>query len=153
MKQLAPILTLLFLFSCNQQSDTTKYIEDPDYGFKVFNTHNVAEGTSRKKLSFKNLEKTQYDFIQRLNKDYQQDFIIKLSDSTVLVLNNEGKLLERYKVFKKWVDPIGPNDEYKLSDSKGNEYLLSHMIDIEKINYLNFRWNKSLKSYNDKNPF
>lgn len=148
------LLFIAFLAACSTKSgNESKKNDSPDIepGTKLYHTQKLLTSSATKELDFKKLDKTKYAFKKGEYNEIDAEHIIKISDKNVIILDGQNNISHKYLIVKKWIDELGPSTEYKIQDSTGTYCLLSHHIDIDSINYLAFRFGKSLNTYSGKN--
>ncbi|MFD0749692.1 hypothetical protein ACFQZS_06035 [Mucilaginibacter calamicampi] len=157
----------ILLFGCQNPSEKTNQLTDSDAktpvvakseykasvvsdsGYVVINTKTLTTGNAYQKFSFKNRKKTQFDLDKNSILEKEEKYKIKISDSRILICDINDKILKDLSVVKKWTDESGPSTVYDLKDKNGVEYSLDHYVDIEKKNYLAFRFDTSINTYGD----
>ncbi|MGN6394819.1 MAG: hypothetical protein ACTHMI_04610 [Mucilaginibacter sp.] len=154
------LLTLasLLLFSCepptNQSNATTEnkpaVSAISEQGYTVITTTKLTTAKATKQFKAKDRNNTQFALDRNSMQEKEENFKIKLSDSRVLVCDMNDRIMKDLSVIKKWVDKSGPSTVYDLKDKNDVEYSLDHYIDIEKKDFLAFRFSKSLETYTNE---
>ncbi len=152
-------IALIFILSCTQsvntakvsmQKDTIKTTAN-DSGFEIIKTTKLITGNATKEYSTKERKLTQFALDQQSRKETEAIYIIKISDSKVLICDSMEHVLKSLSVVKKWTDKSGPSTVYDLTDGNRIQYSLDYYIDYQKKDFLAFRFSKTLQTYTNDN--
>ena len=133
--KLINIFIIVFtLFSCSEtgkKSSATKEfesndnIEKTDPNFTTYETTRYLTSSSKKSYSTKSLKSTLDGSDKNSSTENQRNFIIKISEKKIVILEDKKLLFELF-VNRKWVEKIGPDTCYDLKDKEGIDYYFSH---------------------------
>ena len=151
------VLIGALLFGCDnptEQSDkgTKTKSKTPvvsDSGYVIVYTKTLITCSANQKFSAKDRKNTQFDLDKSSMLEKEEAFKIKFSDSRIMICDINDQVLKDLIIVKKWIDESGPSTVYDLKDKDGVEYSLDHYVDIEKKNFLAFRFNTHLQTYVD----
>lgn len=133
-----------------KKEEKIEFVKEKDSGYTDYKTKNLIIGKAEKTYSTKNRKKTRFPIIRNSIIETTERNFVKISEKEILICDKNEKIVKSFKVLKKWIDKTGPSNVYDLKDKNGTEYYLDHYIDIDKKNYLAFRFKDSLTTYTDE---
>ncbi|HSB94565.1 MAG TPA: hypothetical protein VLC28_15685 [Flavitalea sp.] len=149
------LVITLTVYACKQPNNKTAESKEvapvkpstADSGFVVVKTSKLLTAHSLKPFDAKNRNPTDFALDKKSIQKKSADFIVKISDTKVLICDPNNKTLKELSVIKHWTKKPGPSTIYDLKDSNDIEYSLDHMVDSIKDNYFAFRFKDSLVTY------
>lgn len=140
------IATLFILYCCSGISKNAFAQTD----FAVTKTNKLTTANAKVFYTKSNRKHSQFALDLSSKKDETKNFIVKVSKSKIIVLDNNNHIVHEYSVSKSWLDKSGPQTVYDLIDANKTECSLTDYVDIQHHHYFSFRYKKILETYSNE---
>ena len=147
MKKNLILIAALFIFCyCNCISQNAVAQTD----FTVTKTNKLTTANAKVFYTKSDRKHSEFALDRSSRKTEDKNFIVKVSKSKIIVLDNSNHVIHDYNVSKSWVDKSGPQMVYDLIDANKTECSLTDYVDIEHHHYFSFRYKKALETYSNE---